>query len=478
MSSSDRFRFPQLSRRQLLGGATGLLGSAALASFGRRSAQAAEMQFTPKAKRVVYLFMSGAPGQLETFDYKPNLTTLPAGSQLPDSIRGGQALTGMTAGQSSFPIIAPSIGFQQYGQNGTWVSDYLPSIGGIVDKISIVRTMNTDAINHDPATTLMQTGGILAGRPAFGSWVSYALGDPTLQLPNFIVLLSSSRVPLGQPLTSRYWGNGFLPSVHQGTQFQGGVDPVLYLDDGAGLSVGRRDRLRGLRDSLDGLHRQRTSDPAIDDHIRTFALAGRMQTSVPGAVGMTGTEGESASTYTLYGDEARVPGTFAWNCVMARRMLERDVPFVQLYHRDWDHHSNLPASHAVTARDVDRASAALVLDLERRGLLDDTIVLWGGEFGRTVFSQGVPANGQYGRDHHPRCFSMWMAGGGLKRGLVYGTTDDYSYNVQDSPVHVHDLHATLLQLLGFDHTRLTYRSQGRDFRLTDVAGTVVPSLLA
>lgn len=473
MSSNDQHRRFGISRRHLLGGAAGLLGSTALALLAQRAARG-ETHFAPRARRVVYLFMSGAPGQLETFDYKPDLVRL-AGTELPESVRGGQRLTTMSSGQSSFPIVAPRVGFRQYGQSGAWVSDLLPNIGGIADRICIVRSMQTSEINHDPATTMMQTGHFLPGRPSFGSWVSYALGDLTRNLPEFLVLLSSSRVPLGQPLTSRYWGSGFLPSPHQGVQLQGGAEPVLYLDDGAGLSAARRDRLRDLRASLDGLHHARTRDPNIEHRARTFELAGRMQLSVPAAVAVAS---EPPSTFALYGDDARVPGSFAWNCVMARRMLENDVRFVQLYHRDWDHHSNLPSNHAVVAQDVDRASAALVQDLAQRGLLDDTLVIWGGEFGRTVYSQGVPAHGEYGRDHHPRCFSVWMAGGGIQAGLVHGTTDDFSYNVLEGPVHVHDFHATLLHLLGFDHTRLTYRAEGRDFRLTNVAGSVVSSLLA
>jgi hypothetical protein len=473
MFSDDASGRRGINRRQLLGGAAGVLGTAALATLGRSSARA-ETHFPPRARRVVQLFMSGAPGQLETFDHKPGLVAL-AGTELPPSVRMGQRVTGMTAGQATFPVLAPTIGFRPYGANGTMVSDFLPNIGGIVDRICIVKSMKTESINHDPATTEMQTGHFLPGRASFGSWVSYALGDPSANLPSYVVLLSSSHVPLGQPLTSRYWGSGWLPSVHQGVRLMGGAEPVLYLDDGAGRSQSRRDRLRDLRASLDGLHAGRTHDPAIADRTRTFELAGRMQLSVPSAVSMAD---EPASTFALYGDEARVPGSYAWNCVMARRMLERDVPFVQLFHRDWDHHSNLPTNHAIVARDVDRASAALVQDLQQRGLLDDTIVLWGGEFGRAVYSQGTPADGEYGRDHHPRCFSMWMAGGGFRAGLVHGETDDFSYNVARDLVHVHDLHATLLNQLGFDHTRLTFRAEGRDFRLTDVAGEVIRELIA
>lgn len=478
----DPSRLPTLplSRRALVRGSLGLLGTAALASarlplftplfMGRARA---DTHFTPRAKRVVYLFMSGAPSQLESFDYKPGLAALD-GTTLPDSVRGSQRLTTMTSDQGTLSVVAPRVGFRQYGESGAWVSDYFPYTGAIADKLCILRAVNTDAINHDPAITQMQTGSMIAGRPSMGAWVSYGLDAPTETLPTFTVLVSQSAVPFGQPLSSRYWGSAFLPAQHQGVQLRGGDEPVLYLDDGASRSTTRRERLRDTRNAFDALHAAETLDPAIDARIAAFELAHRMQTSVPAVATL---DDEPASTWSLYGDAARTPGTFAWNCVMARRLLESDVRFVQLYHRDWDHHAELPTRHALAAGDTDRAAAALVTDLEQRGLLDDTIVIWGGEFGRTVYSQGTATTTSYGRDHHPRCFAMWLAGGGFQAGLTYGTTDDYSYNVVDGSVHVHDLHATVLNQLGFDHTRLTFRADGRDYRLTDTAGTVVDELL-
>ncbi|AKF10599.1 DUF1501 domain-containing protein [Sandaracinus amylolyticus] len=464
-----------MNRRALLTGSMSLLGTAALASLlplGRERALAMP-HFTPRVRRVVYLFMSGGPSQLETFDHKPGLAALD-GTELPESIRRGQRLTTMTSGQSSFPVVAPRVGFTQHGENGTWVSDLLPHLGSIVDRLCIVRSMHTDAINHDPAVTLIQSGSMNPGRPCMGSWVSYGLGAPTRDLPTFAVLLSNSGLFGGQPLSTRFWSSAFLPAHHQGVQLRGGSDPVLYLDDGTGAPQASRERLRDARTALDQMHADETGDPDVTARIEAYELAFRMQTSVP-TLARAGDEPES--TYTLYGDDARIPGTFAANCVLARRLLEDDVRFVQLYHRDWDHHGTMQTDHPIAARAVDRASTALVLDLERRGLLEDTLVIWGGEFGRTVYGQGEVRTDQYGRDHHPRCFSMWLAGGGVRGGLVHGTTDDYSYNVVDGALHVHDFQATVLHLLGFDHTRLTYRSEGRDFRLTDVSGRVANELL-
>ena len=463
----------RFDRRALLRGSLGLLGTASLATLVGAPRARAMPHFTPRANRVVYLFMSGGPGQLETFDHKPSLVDL-EGTDLPESVRQGQVLTGMTSGQDHLRIVAPRFAFSQHGESGAWVSELFPHLAGVVDDLCIVRSMRTDAINHDPAVTLLQTGHTLPGRPTMGAWVSYGLGAPTASLPSFAVLLSASPVPPGQPTLARYWGSGFLPANHQGVQIRGGSEPVLYLDERAQVSRTRHERLRDLRASLDTLHAEATGDATIDARLETFALADRMQTAVPTTLTLAD---EPESTFRLYGEAARTPGTFAWNCVMTRRLLEGDVRFVQLYHRDWDHHSNMQSMHPLAARDVDQASAALVTDLRQRGLLDDTLVLWGGEFGRTVYSQGDARTTDYGRDHHPRCFSMWMAGGGIKPGLVYGATDDFSYNVVENPVHVHDLQATVLHLLGFDHTRLTYRSEGRDFRLTDVSGHVVDALL-
>jgi uncharacterized protein (DUF1501 family) len=455
----------------LLGGSLGLLGTAALGSL-LRPGGARALDFAPKASRVIYLFMAGAPSQLETFDYKPGLAAMD-GMELPESVRGGQRLTGMTSGQGSFPVVAPRFGFGQHGANGTWVCDLFPQTASIVDKLTVLKTLYTDAINHDPAVTLMQTGSMIAGRPSMGAWVNYGLGDTTRNLPSFTVLTSRTGASAGQPLSARFWGSAFLPAQYQGVQLRGSGDPVLYLEDGSGRPSSSRERLRDTRASLDDLHLAATHDPEIDARIQAFEVAHNMQMAVPALADLST---EPPSTWDLYGDEARIPGTFAANCLMARRLVERDVPFVQLYHREWDHHSTLQTDFPVLANSVDRAQAALIQDLEQRGMLDDTLVIWGGEFGRTVYAQGGAGPGQYGRDHHPRNFAVWMAGGGARPGVVYGTTDDFSYNVVEHPVHVHDLHATVLRLLGFDHTKLTFRSQGRDFRLTDVAGRVVSEL--
>jgi hypothetical protein len=465
-----------MSRRALLGGSMGLLGTAALGTLlgdalsGSRAR--AEPHFTPRARRVVYMFMAGGPGQLETFDHKPGLVDL-MGTELPASVRMGQRVTTMTSGQSSFPVMPSRFGFARHGESGAWVSDLLPHTAGIVDKICIVRSMQTDAINHDPAITLMQTGSQLTGRPSMGAWLSYGLGSTAADLPLFSVLVSDSqtyRTP--QPLNATFWGSGFLPAQHQGVMLRGSATPVLYVEDPTGLGAASRERIVDTRNALDAL--RSGGDPAVDARIAGYELAFRMQSAVPELADLGA---EPDSTYALYGEEARTHGTFAANCVMARRLLERGSSFVQLYHRDWDHHLSMATDHPIAARDTDRAAAALVLDLEARGLLEDTLVIWGGEFGRTVYSQVGAAGDDYGRDHHPRCFSMWMAGGGVRPGLVHGETDDFSYNVVSGGVHVHDLHATALHLLGFDHTRLTYRSAGRDFRLTDVAGRVVSELL-
>ncbi|MFO0683036.1 MAG: DUF1501 domain-containing protein [Sandaracinus sp.] len=476
MSTRHRPRLPlvpsvPLGRRQLLRGALGMLGAGALASL-LRPGHARATDFPPLARRVIYLFMAGAPSQLETFDYKPGLAAMD-GTELPASVRNGQRLTGMTSSQGSFPVVASRFPFQQHGQSGTWVCDLFPHTASLVDQLCVVRTMFTDAINHDPAVTLMQTGSMLQGRPSMGAWVHYGLGDATRDLPAFTVLISRAGTSLGQPLSARFWGSGFLPAQHQGVQLRGVGDPVLYLEDGSGRPLSSRERLRDTRAALDDLHAADTADPEIDARIEAFEIAHNMQMSVPS---LADTSDEPASTYDLYGDDARTPGTFAANCVLARRLLERGVTFVQLYHRDWDHHSTLQTDFPVLARSVDQAQAALVTDLAQRGLLDDTLVIWGGEFGRTVYGQGAVSADQYGRDHHPRNFAIWMAGGGARPGYVHGTTDDFSYNIVEDGVHVHDFHATVLRLLGFDHTHLTFRSEGRDFRLTDVSGNVLTSL--
>lgn len=427
--------------------------------------------FPPKAKRVIYLFQSGAPAQMDLFDYKPKLKDL-RGTELPDSIRRGQRLTGMTAEQEHFPVAPSMFRFRRHGESGAWVSELLPFTAKITDHCTFVRSMHTQAINHDPAITFFQTGAQLAGRPSMGAWLSYGLGSGNRDLPTFVAMVSGSG---GQPLYDRLWGSGFLPTKYQGVKFRSVGDPVLYLSDPKG--IGRQTRRRMLDDlaRLNRLKFRATGDPEIETRIAQYELAFRMQSSVPELTDITR---EPKSTFALYGPEAQKPGTYAYNCLIARRLAERGVRFIQLFHRGWDQHTHLPRDIRKQCRDTDRASAALVLDLQQRGLLDDTLVVWGGEFGRTVYCQGRLTATDYGRDHHPRCFTLWLAGGGIRAGLTYGTTDDYCYNIVEKPVHVHDLHATMLYLLGIDHTKLTYRFQGRDFRLTDVSGNVLRDIMA
>ena len=447
---------------------TGAAPAAALTEGGLLGAP----HFAPKARRIIYLFMAGGPSQLETFDYKPLLNER-NGEDLPDSVRMGQRLTGMSGNQSVLPLAGSIYPFQQHGKSGAWVSDRLPHTAGIVDDLCIVRSLYTEAINHDPAITFLQTGSQLSGRPSMGAWLNYGLGSDNENLPAFVVLITPGKVD--QPLYSRLWGSGFLSSRYQGVQFRGGADPVLYLNDPQGMSVkGRRlmlDRLRELHE----FQLNRSGDPEVETRIAQYEMAFRMQTSVPEAVDVAG---EPESVYELYGADARKPGTFARNCLLARRLAERGVKFIQLYHQGWDQHGGLPKGIAVQCRETDQAAAALVQDLKQRGLLEDTLVVWGGEFGRTNYSQGKLTKDDYGRDHHPRCFSVWMAGGGVRPGLVFGQTCEFGYNVVQDPVHVHDFHATLLHLLGIDHERLTYKYQGRRFRLTDVHGHVIRPLLA
>jgi Protein of unknown function (DUF1501) len=444
---------------------------AAAAPGQDRGALGRQFHVTPRAKRVIYLFMAGGPSQMETFDYKPLLNQR-NGEQLPDSVRQGQRLTGMSGNQSSLPLAGSLFGFDRHGRNGTWVSKLLPHTAKVVDDLCIVRSMFTEAINHDPAITFFQSGSQIAGRPSMGAWIHYGLGSDNDNLPAFVVLITPGKVD--QPLYSRLWGSGFLPSAHQGVQFRSGKDAVLYLSNPDGVSPESR---RLLLDRLRDLHAhaaERLGDSDVDGRIAQYEMSYRMQTSVPGVMDVSD---ETDETFALYGADSRKPGTFAANCLLARRLAERGVKFVQLYHQGWDQHDNLPRDIERQCRETDQASAALIVDLKRRGLLDDTLVVWGGEFGRTSYSQGKLTATNYGRDHHPRCFSVWMAGGGVKPGLVHGETDDFSYNVIENPVHVHDFHATLLHLLGVDHERLTYFYQGRRFRLTDVHGTVVKDLL-
>ena len=465
------------TRRHFFGQSGAAIGTAALASLFAADAPVAadslSTHFTPRAKRVLYLFQSGGPSHLELLDHKPELKRL-HGSELPDSIRQGQRLTGMTSGQKNFPVIAPKFDFKQCGQQGTWISELLPHTSRVIDDICLIRSMHTEAINHDPAITFIQTGSQQPGRPSLGAWVSYGLGREVDDLPAFVVLIShGSGKDANQGLLDRLWGSGFLPSSHQGVKLRSSGDPVLYLNDPPGIDRGlRREMLDGLA-QLNQVQQAESGDPEIATRIAQYELAFRMQTSVPHLTDLTQ---EPASTFSLYGEDARKPGTFASHCLLARRLLERGVRFVQLYHRGWDNHGSLPTNIPKQCLDIDQAQAALVTDLKQRGLLEDTLIVWGGEFGRTVYGQGG-VQADYGRDHHGRCFSMWLAGGGIRPGTVYGETDDYGYNITRDAVHIHDLNATLLHCLGFDHEKLTHRFQGRDFRLTDVHGQVIQGIL-
>jgi hypothetical protein len=475
----------RISRRQLLTRTSLGLGAVALSSLIDPSMLAAATStssgalraphFAPKARRIIYLFQSGGPSHLDLFDYKPKLDAL-FGKDLPPSVRMGQRLTGMTSGQTAFPMIPSKFGFARYGANGTYVSELLPHTAKIMDDICLVRSMHTEAINHDPAITFMQTGSQQPGRPSFGSWIDYGLGSENSNLPAFVVLVSKGKArPGAQGLLARLWGSGFLPTKHQGVKLRSKGDPILYLSDPKGIDHDcRRDMLDGIG-QLNAMRHDALGDPEIETRIAQYEMAYRMQSSVPD---LMDTSGEPQEIFDLYGPEARTPGTYAANALLARRLVERGVRFVQLYHRDWDQHDNLPGQLAINAKETDQPSAALITDLKQRGLLDDTLVIWGGEFGRTVYAQGGASKDNYGRDHHGRCFSIWMAGGGIKPGVVHGTTDDFGYNVVEDPVHVHDLNATILHCLGIDHERLTFKFQGRHYRLTDVEGRVVKPILA
>jgi len=464
-----------LTRRYFFGKASAGLGIAALSSLlHAEDAPASMPHFPPTAKRVIYLFQSGAPSQMELFDYKPRLRDL-MGTELPDSIRSGQRLTGMTAGQTTFPVVPSIFHFERRGNSGAWVSELMPHTAKVVDDLCFIKSMYTEAINHDPAVTFFQTGFQLAGRPSIGSWLAYGLGSENRDLPAFVVMISQgSGNPNDQPLADRQWGSGFLPTRYQGVKFRSLGDPVLYLSNPAGFTGQERRRFIDDVGRLNQVEMEEFGDPEIATRIAQYEMAYKMQTSVPE---LTDLSQEPARTFELYGPDARKSGTFAANCLLARRMAERGVRFIQLFHRGWDQHNELPKQLPGQTKDTDQASAALVLDLKERGLLKDTLVVWGGEFGRTVYCQGKLTADNYGRDHHPRCFTMWLAGGGIRPGISYGETDDFCYNITKDPVHVHDLHATILHTLGIDHTRLTYKFQGRAFRLTDVSGTVVKPVL-
>jgi hypothetical protein len=483
-----------ITRRHFLSSAGLGLGSLALGALLPGESAAAPSagvlgapHFPPRAKRVIYLFQSGGPAQQDLLDYKPLLNEK-NGEQLPDHVRGGQRLTGMSVNQASLPLAGSAFRFARHGKCGAWVSELLPRTAGLVDELCMIRSMYTEAINHDPAITFFQTGSQIAGRPSLGSWVSYGLGSMNENLPAFVVLVTKGKGD--QPLYARLWGNGFLDSRYQGVKFSAGKDPVFYLTNPEGVSAAGRRALLDKLAALNHVEYERELDPEIESRVAQYEMAYRMQTSVPE---VTDFAKEPKHVLDLYGPDVHTPGTFAANCLLARRLAERGVRFIQLYHQGWDQHGNLPAAIRVQARETDQPCAALLTDLKQRGLLDDTLVIWGGEFGRTSYSQGKLTKDNYGRDHHPRCFTVWLAGAGVKGGLTYGRTDDYGYNIADEhgtpinpdkatftpgAVHVHDLQATILQLLGIDHTRLTFQFQGRRFRLTDVHGHVVPDLLA
>jgi hypothetical protein len=478
LSSTQDF----LNRRIFLRNGAAALSATALA--GLLSSQKAQAKdpglqgfpnFPAKAKRVIYLFQSGAPSQMDLFDPKPGMEKV-RGEDLPESIRKGQRLTTMTSGQKNFPV-APSIfKFARYGQSGQWMSDVLPHLSKQADELCFIKSMHTEAINHDPAITFCQTGHQLAGRPSIGSWLSYGLGTENAELPSYVVLTSwGTGRPNDQPLYDRLWGAGFLPTQHQGVKFRNSGDPVLYLSDPKGMNRSMR---RDMLDELAMLNRKDhllIKDPEIDARISQYEMAFRMQTSVPE---LTDVSKEPKHILDSYGPDVLKPGTYAANCLLARRMAERDVRCIQLFHMGWDHHGGLPNAIKGQCRDVDQPTAALIKDLKQRGLLEDTLIVWGGEFGRTIYSQGKLTETNYGRDHHPRCFTIFMAGAGIKKGMSYGATDDYCYNITENPVHVHDLNATIMHLMGVDHKKLTYPFQGRDFRLTDIHGHLIKDILS
>lgn len=466
-----------LSRRHFLSQFGMGLGSVALTRLlnagGKSGIEGLDegLHHRPKAKRVIFLFQAGGPSQMDLFDHKPLLNKM-QGQQLPDEVRQGQRLTGMSGHQASLPLVGSPFKFKQHGKSGAWCSELVPHMASIADDLCFVKSMHTEAINHGPGVTFIQTGSQFPGRPSMGAWLDYGLGTANENLPSFVVMVSKNKG--GQPLVSRLWGSGFLPSKHQGVRFRSGADPVLYLKDPGGLG---RESKRKMLDALNELHQLKLAqepDPQLETRIAHYELSFRMQKSIPEA---TDFSDEPDHVLDEYGPDAKNPGTFAANCVLARRLAERGVRFIQLYHQGWDQHGGLPAAIRTQCRETDQPSAALIKDLKQRGMLEDTLVIWGGEFGRTNYCQGKLTGGNFGRDHHGRCFTIWMAGGGVKPGTTYGSTDDFCFNIQDGAVHVHDLQATILHLLGIDHERLTYRYQGRRFRLTDVHGHVVKDLL-
>jgi hypothetical protein len=477
----------EFSRRNMLSRAGLGMGALALsqmlAAESRAAAPTADATATtggvlsgfhhaPKAKRVIFLFQSGGPSQMDLFDHKPLLNQL-QGTELPSEIRQGQRLTGMSGNQSSLPLVGSPFKFQPAGESGLMLSELLPHTSAIADDLCVVQSMYTEAINHGPGVTFLQTGSQIPGRPSIGAWLDYGLGTENSDLPAFVVMVTKDKG--GQPLAARLWGSGFLASKHQGVRFRSGSDPVLYLSNPAGIdTISRRQAMDALR-QLHQMQLLETANPQIENRIAQYELAFRMQASIPEATNLAD---EPDHVVDSYGPDARNPGSFAANCLLTRRLAERGVRFIQLYHPGWDQHGGLPKALPVQCRETDQPSAALVNDLKRCGLLDDTLVIWGGEFGRTNYCQGKLTPVDFGRDHHPKCFSIWMAGGGIKAGTVHGTTDDFGYNIVENPVHVHDLHATILHLLGIDHERLTFKYQGRQFRLTDVHGNVVHDIIS
>ena len=480
----DLERHLMLTRRHFFSSTSTGIGAAVLGSMLNQDLQGVAAKeelgalpgfphFAPRAKRVIYLFQVGGPSQMDLFDYKPTLNER-FGADFPDSIRQGQRLTTMTSYQERLPI-APSIfKFAQHGESGAWVSELMPHTAQIVDDLCFVKSMHTEAINHDPAITFFQTGAQLAGRPSIGAWLSYGLGTQNRDLPSFVVMVSLGEGLAGQPLYDRLWGSGFLPTKYQGVKFRSGGDPVLHLSNPPGMDKGTRRRILDDLARMNELKQEEFGDPEIATRISQYEMAYRMQASIPE---LTDLSNEPEHIFEMYGPDSRKPGTYAANCLLARRLIERDVPFIQLFHRGWDNHGELPEYLSRQCRDTDQGTAALIKDLKQRGLLDDTLVIWGGEFGRTVYCQGRLTEKDYGRDHHPRCFTMWLAGAGVKAGTSYGETDDFSYNITRDPVHVHDLQATILHCLGIDHTKLTFKFQGRHFRLTDIHGKIVNSIL-
>ena len=476
-----------MTRRQLFGNASNCLGATALASLlgadkvsAERigvagSAATGESQlglphFAPTAKRVIYLFQSGGPSQMELFDYKPKLPDW-HGTELPASVRGNQRLTGMTSWQTHLPVVSPMFGFARHGTDGRWVSDLLPHTASIVDDLCIVKSMHTEAINHDPAITYINTGTQQLGKPSLGSWLSYGIGSESSDLPAYVVLISAGTGrPVAQPIPARLFGSAFLPAKHQGVRFRRGKDPVLFLSDPPGIDRKSRRRILAGLAQLNEIRAEVQGDPEIHTRIAQYEMAYRMQASVPDLMDLSG---ESERTLEMYGPDVRKPGTYAANCLLARRMAERGVRFIQLFHRGWDQHNDLPRALRLQCKDTDQPSAALIRDLKERGMLDETLVIWGGEFGRTIYCQGTLTQDDYGRDHHGRCFTTWLAGGGIRGGIEYGATDDYSYNIIENPVHIRDLNATILHCLGIDHDRFTFRFQGLDQRLTGVEDAFV-----